>query len=76
MRGMSDKLPRANRKYRHILSIVKKIIDNQGESIWVEYSAGEGATFDFTWHKNPPSQLITNRVKLNTTSCLKGIAEQ
>jgi light-regulated signal transduction histidine kinase (bacteriophytochrome) len=55
MRGMSDKLPRANRKYRHILSIVKKIIDNQGESIWVEYSAGEGATFYFTWHKNPPS---------------------
>ncbi|NCS79033.1 MAG: hypothetical protein GPJ17_18170 [Microcystis aeruginosa K13-07] len=55
MRGMSDKLPRANRKYRHILSIVKKIIDNQGESIWVESQAGEGATFYFTWHKNLPS---------------------
>lgn len=37
------------------LSIVKKIIDNQGERIWVESQVGEGATFYFTWHKNPPS---------------------
>ena len=37
------------------LSIVKKILDNQGERIWIESQAGEGATFYFTWQKNPPS---------------------
>lgn len=37
------------------LSIVKKILDDQGERIWVESQAGEGATFYFTWHKNSPS---------------------
>lgn len=37
------------------LSIVKKILDNQGERIWVESQAGEGATFYFTWQKNLPS---------------------
>jgi PAS domain S-box-containing protein len=35
------------------LSIVKKIIDNQGERIWLDSREGEGATFYFTWHKNP-----------------------
>jgi PAS domain S-box-containing protein len=34
------------------LSIVKKIIDNQGERIWLDSREGEGATFYFTWHKN------------------------
>ncbi|CCI16790.1 putative Histidine kinase [Microcystis aeruginosa PCC 9806] len=37
------------------LSIVKKILDDQEERIWVESPAGEGATFYFTWQKNPPS---------------------
>jgi signal transduction histidine kinase len=35
------------------LSIVKKIIDNQGERIWLDSREDEGATFYFTWHKNP-----------------------
>lgn len=34
------------------LSIVKKIIDNQGEKIWLESQPNQGATFYFTWAKN------------------------
>ncbi|GCL56917.1 sensor histidine kinase [Microcystis aeruginosa] len=37
------------------LSIVKKILDNQGGRIGIESQAGEGATFYFTWQKNTPS---------------------
>lgn len=37
------------------LSIVKKILDDQEERIWVESQVGEGANFYFTWQKNPPS---------------------
>jgi PAS domain S-box-containing protein len=37
------------------LSIVKKIIDNQGERIWLNSREGEGATFYFTWHKQASS---------------------
>ncbi|TRT76137.1 MAG: hypothetical protein EWV84_00125 [Microcystis sp. M_QC_C_20170808_M3Col] len=37
------------------LSIVKKILDNQGERICIESRSGEGASFYFTWHKNSPS---------------------
>jgi PAS domain S-box-containing protein len=37
------------------LSIVKKIIDNQGERIWLNSKEGEGATFYFTWHKKSPN---------------------
>lgn len=32
------------------LAIVKKIIDNQGERIWLDSAEGKGATFYFTWH--------------------------
>ncbi len=34
------------------LSIVKKIIDEQGEKIWLESRLGRGTTFYFTWAKN------------------------
>jgi light-regulated signal transduction histidine kinase (bacteriophytochrome) len=33
------------------LSIVKKIIENQGGNIWVKSQLGQGATFSFTWRK-------------------------
>ena len=31
------------------LSIVKKIIDNQGDKIWLDSELGRGTTFHFTW---------------------------
>ncbi|HEY9767772.1 MAG TPA: CHASE3 domain-containing protein [Coleofasciculaceae cyanobacterium] len=34
------------------LSIVKRIIDNQGEKIWLESQPNQGTTFHFTWAKN------------------------
>ncbi|WP_439566669.1 PAS domain-containing sensor histidine kinase, partial [Gloeocapsopsis crepidinum] len=33
------------------LSIVKKIVESQGGSIWLESQAGQGAAFYFTWLK-------------------------
>ena len=33
------------------LSIVKKIVEEQGGTIWLESQLGEGATFYFTWSK-------------------------
>ena len=34
------------------LTIVKKIIEEQGGKIWIESAEGKGATFRFTWPKN------------------------
>ncbi|MFT2008438.1 sensor histidine kinase [Pontibacter sp. 13R65] len=34
------------------LAIVKKIIERQGGTIWVDSKPGNGATFSFTWPKN------------------------
>jgi PAS domain S-box-containing protein len=39
------------------LAIVKKIIDNQGEKIWLDSKEGQGAIFYFTWHKNNPNPV-------------------
>ncbi|OGT35337.1 MAG: PAS domain-containing sensor histidine kinase [Gammaproteobacteria bacterium RIFCSPHIGHO2_12_FULL_37_14] len=33
------------------LSIVKKIVESQGGSVWVQSKVGEGSTFYFTWAK-------------------------
>ncbi|MEG3898069.1 MULTISPECIES: PAS domain S-box protein [unclassified Microcoleus] len=38
------------------LSLVKKIVEAQGGSISLESAEGEGATFGFTWPKQPLSQ--------------------
>ncbi|WP_242927702.1 sensor histidine kinase [Pontibacter vulgaris] len=34
------------------LAIVKKIVEHQGGTIWVDSKLGQGATFTFTWPKN------------------------
>jgi signal transduction histidine kinase len=33
------------------LTIVKKIIEEQGGKIWIESEVGNGASFNFTWCK-------------------------
>ncbi|MBV9388864.1 MAG: PAS domain S-box protein [Chroococcidiopsidaceae cyanobacterium CP_BM_ER_R8_30] len=35
------------------LAIVKKIVESQGGTIWIKSQEGEGATFYFTWPKQP-----------------------
>ncbi len=34
------------------LTLVKKIVETQGGTVWVESQAGQGATFRFTWSKS------------------------
>jgi signal transduction histidine kinase len=33
------------------LTIVKKIVESRGGSVWVESELGQGSTFSFTWPK-------------------------
>jgi PAS domain S-box-containing protein len=42
------------------LSLVKKIVENQGGTIYLESAEGEGATFSFTWPKQPISNKDRN----------------
>jgi signal transduction histidine kinase len=35
------------------LSIVKKIVESRGGKVWLESELGAGATFCFTWLKQP-----------------------
>ncbi|MEL7068808.1 MAG: ATP-binding protein [Cyanobacteria bacterium J06581_3] len=37
------------------LSIVKKVIEQQGGKVSVRSALGKGSTFTFTWPKNSPS---------------------
>jgi signal transduction histidine kinase len=38
------------------LSVVRKIVESKGGGAWVESRPGEGATFSFTWPKQPPTK--------------------
>lgn len=35
------------------LSLIKKIVENQGGRVWIESAEGAGTTFRFTWSKRP-----------------------
>ncbi|MCA2656539.1 MAG: hypothetical protein IM473_21515 [Microcystis sp. M015S2] len=55
MKTAISSLPEETVNLTELIKEIIKILDNQGERIWVESQAGEGATFYFTWHKNTPS---------------------
>jgi PAS domain S-box-containing protein len=38
------------------LAIVKKIVEAEGGTIWIDSTVGQGATFYFTWPKSPLGQ--------------------
>ena len=41
-----------------ILSIVKKVIEDQGGTIWIESEAGKGAAFNFTIPKDLKGKAV------------------
>jgi PAS domain S-box-containing protein len=40
------------------LAIVKKIIEGEGGNIWLESDVGQGATFYFSWLKQPRTEIF------------------
>jgi PAS domain S-box-containing protein len=42
------------------LSIVKKIVETEGGSIWVQSEEGQGSAFHFTWLKTAPTKEISD----------------
>ena len=38
------------------LALVKKIVEGQGGRVWIESEEGQGATFRFTWPKQPKKE--------------------
>lgn len=40
------------------LSIVQKIVESEGGSIWIESKPGKGTTFHFTWLKQPKTAIV------------------
>jgi PAS domain S-box-containing protein len=45
------------------LAIVKKIVETEGGTIGLKSSLGQGATFSFTWFKQPVDPIIPTPVK-------------
>ena len=43
------------------LSLVTKLVEEEGGTVWVDSDRGRGATFSFTWPKTPPSRQSAAR---------------
>jgi light-regulated signal transduction histidine kinase (bacteriophytochrome) len=41
------------------LSVVKRIVENQGGQVWVESEVGKGASFSFLWPRDPDARERT-----------------
>lgn len=50
------------------LAIVKKIIEEEGGTIWIESEPDNGAEFKFTWPKKPISDVFESSATIQTTN--------